>query len=168
MLLRNQGYCRVGRGLSGHHWVWCNGRGPHFEMRLEPQASSPFLTPITESLQSWDRRVRLILLEEWNSARLSSCLRGDRPLVELCVEPVGFSGRCTGVSVPLGVVPSSTGFPSKWCAGIGFLSRADREIGVFWNAAPHTRLRLEFPRETGLMLRCPWKVGKAFQTKQGN
>ena len=27
---------------------------------------------------------------------------------------------------------------------------------------------LEFPRETGLMLRCPWKVGKAFQTKQVN
>ena len=27
-----------------------------------------------------------------------------------------------------------------------FLLRADQEIGVFWNAAPHTRLRLEFPR----------------------
>ena len=27
-----------------------------------------------------------------------------------------------------------------WCAGIGFLLRADQEIGVFWNAAPHTRL----------------------------
>ena len=63
---------------------------------------------------------------------------------------------------------SSTGLPSKWCAGIGFLLRADQEIGVFWNAAPHTRLRLEFPRETGLMLRCPWKVGKAFQRKQVN
>ena len=29
-------------------------------------------------------------------------------------------------------VLSSTGLPSKWCAGIGFLSRADQEIGVFW------------------------------------
>ena len=70
--------------------------------------------------------------------------------------------------MPLRDVLSSTGLPSKWCAGIGFLLRADQEIGVFWNAAPHTRLRLEFPRETGLMLRCPWKVGKAFQTKQVN
>ena len=131
MLLRNQGYCRVGRGLSGHHWVWCNGRGPHFEMRLEPQASSPFLTPIAESLQSWDRRVRLILLEEWNSARLSSCLRGDRPLVELCVEPVGFSGRCTGVSVPLGVVPSSTGFPSKRCLALGSYQERTGKSGSF-------------------------------------
>ena len=35
-------------------------------------------------------------VEEWNSSCLSSCSRGDRPLVQLCVEPAGFSGRCTG------------------------------------------------------------------------
>ena len=44
-------------------------------------------------------------VEEWISPCLSSCSRSDRPLVELCVEPAGFSGRCTGVSVPLRVVP---------------------------------------------------------------
>ena len=44
-------------GLSGLHWVWRNGRVPHLEWRQEPQASSPFLTPIAESLQIWDRRV---------------------------------------------------------------------------------------------------------------
>ena len=27
--LKSQAYCGVGRGLSGLHWVWCNGRGPH-------------------------------------------------------------------------------------------------------------------------------------------
>ena len=31
-------------------------------------------------------------VEEWNSACLPSCSGGDRPLVELYVEPVGFSG----------------------------------------------------------------------------
>ena len=31
--MRSQGYCEVGRGLSGLHWVWCNGRGPHLEWR---------------------------------------------------------------------------------------------------------------------------------------
>ena len=36
------------------------------------------------------------------------------------------------------------------------------------NVAPPTRLRLEFPRETGLILRCAGKVGNPFQTKQGN
>ena len=31
MPLRTQGYCGVGKGLSGLHWVWCNGRGPQLE-----------------------------------------------------------------------------------------------------------------------------------------
>ena len=39
-------------------------------------------------------------VEEWNSACLSRCSRGDRPLVELNVEPTVVAGRCTGVSVP--------------------------------------------------------------------
>ena len=34
--------------------------------------------------------------EEGNPAGLSSCSGGLRPLVELCVEPVGLCGRCTG------------------------------------------------------------------------
>ena len=58
MPLRIQGYCGVGRGLSGLHWVWCNGTGPHLELRQEPHGSSSFLTPIAGSLQSWDGRVR--------------------------------------------------------------------------------------------------------------
>ena len=70
-------------------------------------------------------------VEEWNSACLSSCTWDDRSRVELCVEPVGFSGQCMGVSVPLGVVHSSTGLPSKGCPGIGVLSRVDQAIGVF-------------------------------------
>ena len=65
-----------------------------------------------------------------------------------------FSRQCTGVSVPLCVVPSTTGLPSKRCPGIGFFSRADREIGVLWHVTPPTSLRLEYPRETGLILRC--------------
>ena len=73
-----------------------------------------------------------------------------------------------GASVLLRVVPSSTGLPSKRCLGIGFSSSADREIGVFQHVAPPTSLRLEFPRETGLTLRCAGKVGNPFQTKQGN
>ena len=36
-------YCGVGRGLSRLHWVWCNGRGPHPDLRQEPQVSSPVL-----------------------------------------------------------------------------------------------------------------------------
>ena len=106
-------------------------------------------------------------VEAWNSAVLSSFSRGDRPLVELYLEPAGFSSRCTEVSVPLCVFTSSTGLRSKGGSGIR-LSRADREIGFFQNVAPPTRLRLEFLRETGLILRCDGKVGCPFQTKQGN
>ena len=58
MPLRSQGYCGVGRGLSGLHWVWCNGRWPHLELRQEPQGSSPFLSLIAVSLQRLDRRIR--------------------------------------------------------------------------------------------------------------
>ena len=56
--LRSQGYCGVGRRLSEHLWVWCNGRGPRPVLRQEPQGSSPFLTLIAGSLQSWDRKGR--------------------------------------------------------------------------------------------------------------
>ena len=84
------------------------------------------------------------------------------------MEPAGFSGRCTEVSVPLRVVTSSTSLCSKGGSGIRFLSKADWEIGVFQNVAPPTRLRLEFICETGLILRCDGKVGCPFQTKQGN
>ena len=80
----------------------------------------------------------------------------------------GFSGQCTGVSEPFRLVPSSTGFPSKRCPGIGFFSRADHEIGVFQHVAPPTRLHLEFPRETSLILRFARKAGNPFQTTQGN
>ena len=68
----------------------------------------------------------------------------------------------------LPVVPSSTGLPSKRCPGIVFSSSADREIGVFQHVAPPTRLRLEFSRVTGLILRRAGKSGNPFQTKQGN
>ena len=60
------------------------------------------------------------------------------------MEPEGFSGRCTGESVPLHVVPSPKGLPSKTCPGIGFFSRADREIGVVRHVAPPTWLVSNF------------------------
>ena len=73
-----------------------------------------------------------------------------------------------GMSVSLRVVPSSTGLPSKRCPGVRFLSRVDREFGIFQHMAPTLRLLFEFPHETGLILRCARKAGNPFQTKQGN
>ena len=82
----------------------------------------------------------LVLSEEGNPAGLSSCSGGLRPLVELCVEPAGLCGRCTGVAVPLRVVPSPTGLPSKRGPGLGSFSRADRGIGGVRPVAPPTWL----------------------------
>ena len=65
------------------------------------------------------------------------------------------------------VLTSFTGWSSKRCPGIGFLSRGDREIGVLRNVEPPTRPRLECRRETGLILRCDRKVGNPFQTNRG-
>src|SRR5574340_1142163 len=66
------------------------------------------------------------------------------------------------------VLTSFTGWSSKRCPGIGFLSGGDREIGVLRNVEAPTRPRLECRRETGLILRCDRKVGNPFQTKQGS
>ena len=76
MPLRSQGYCGFGRGLSGLLWVWCNGRGPHLELRQEPQGSAPdFLEPdltqIAGSLLSLLRSVRSRVLRR-NGTPLTS------------------------------------------------------------------------------------------------
>ena len=80
----------------------------------------------------------LVVSEEGNPACLSSCSGGLRPLVKLCVDPAGLCRRCTGVALPLRVVPSPTGLPSKRGPGLGSFSRADRGIGVVWHVAPPT------------------------------
>ena len=128
MLIISQGYCVVGWGLSGLHWVWCNGIEPHLYLRRETQGSYPFLTLITGLEQESQASSSV---EEWISACLSSCSRGDRPLVQLCVEPAGFSVRCTGVSGPLRVVPSSTGFPSKSVLASGYFQEWTVKLGSF-------------------------------------
>ena len=166
--LRSQGYCAVGRGRSELHWVWCSRRGPYLELRQEPHGSSPFLNRISVSMQSWDRRVRPRLVWRNLTPLASRVVHGVTGHLSICMWNLrAFPTIHEGVR-PLRFVPSSTGLPSKRCPSIGFLSRADREIGVFRRVAPTTRLRLEFPRETGLILRCAGKVRNPFQTKQGN
>ena len=132
------------RGLLGPCWVCAIEEGLisregrnlglplHFGLRLQ----GPCRVGTGES--------GLVLSEERNSACLLRCSGGLRPLVRLCVEPVGVYGRCTGVAVPLRVVPSPTGLPSKSCPGIGFVSRADRKIEAVRHVAPPTWLVSNF------------------------
>ena len=87
----------------------------------------------------------------------------------LCVKYYQGQARSgVGVSVPLRLVPSPTGLPSKRCPGIGFISRAGP--GNWGHSACGTThvAHLEFPRETSLILRCAGKARNPFQTTQGN
>ena len=109
----------------------------------------------------------LVLSEEGNPACLSSCSGGHRPLVELCVEPAGVSGRCTGMSVPLRSVPSPTGLPSKRVRHRVLLKSGPGNRGRSACGTTHVA-HFKCPRETGLLLRCAGKAGNPFQTTQGN
>ena len=81
-------------------------------------------------------------------ALFSSCSGGLRPLVELCVEPAGLCGQCTGVAVQLRVVPSPTGLTSKRGPGLGSFSRADRGIGPRTSLVAQTVKHLSTMPET--------------------
>ena len=63
-----QEYCGVVRGLSGPHWVWCNGRGPHLELRREPQGSFSVLTWVLGCVCHFKQGVRS--LREWRHGTL--------------------------------------------------------------------------------------------------
>ena len=74
-----------GRGLSGLQWFWCYGRGPHLELRQEPQGSSPFLIWIAGSLQIWDRTVRPRLVWRNGTHLASRVVHGVTGHVSSCV-----------------------------------------------------------------------------------
>ena len=81
MPMRSQGYCGDGSGLSGLLCVWCNGRGPHLELRQEPQGSAPdFLEPdltqIAGSLLSLLRSVRSRVLRRNGTPLTSQVVQG--------------------------------------------------------------------------------------------
>ena len=154
----------LGTLLGSSQWKRASSRGEAGTSGFLSDSDSDCTVPAVLGQESHASSCK----EEWNYACLSSYSRGDRQLVELCLESAGFSGRCTRVSVPLCVVPSSTGLPSKRCPGVRFLSRVDREFGIFQHMAPTMRLLFEFPHETGLIRRFAGNVGNPLQTKHGN
>ena len=51
-------YCEVRSVLSGLHWIWCGGRGPHLELRQEPQCFPPVLTWVSGCVCRFKQGVR--------------------------------------------------------------------------------------------------------------
>ena len=142
--LRGEGSCGGGGAPRDSAWSGAmeegltsrGGRNLRLPLRFGLRPQRPCRVGTRES--------GLVLSEEGNPAGLSRCSGGLRPLVELCVEPAGLCGRCTGVAVPLRVVPSPTGLPSKRSLGLGSFSRADRGIGGVRHVAPPTWLVSNF------------------------
>ena len=130
--LRSQGYPGVGRALSGLHWVWCNRRGPHLEWRQEPQGSSPFLTLIAGSLQSWDRRVRPRLVRRNGTPLASRVIHGVTGNLSNCVWNLRvFPDDARGCQCPVVLCLLPQGCLSRGVRASGSYQEWTRESGSF-------------------------------------
>src|SRR5574341_1309839 len=109
--LRSQGNCGGGRGLSGLHWVWCIGRGPHFQLRQEPQSTSD-QTPIAGSLQTEDRRVRPRLGLRHGTPLASRDVPGERGRLSSCIWNLVFFPNDARKNCPF-VLTAFTGWSSE-------------------------------------------------------
>ena len=88
--------------------------GYHHVLRREPHGSSPFLTLISVSLQSWNKGVRPHLLLRFGNSLASRIVHGVTGHLSHCIWNLGlFPQDATGVSVPLRVVTSSLILHSK-------------------------------------------------------
>ena len=167
MPLRGQGSCGGGgaprdsaaSGATEEVLISWGGKNLRLPLRFGHRLQGPCRVGTGES--------GLVLSEEGNPACLSSCSGGHRPLVELCVEPAGVSGRCTGMSVPLRSVPSPTGLPSKRGTSSVLLKSGPGNQARSACGTTHVA-HFKCRPETGLLLRCAWKAGNPFQTTQGN
>ena len=159
---------RSWRGLSGLRLAWRNGSGPLLEGRQEPQASSPFRTPTAGFLQSWDRRVRPRLVSGRELRLPLELLRGSQAPRRAVCGTLGFFWMMHGgVSAPsCCALPHRVAFEEV--SGLRVLIKS-RPGNRGRSACGTTHVAsLEFPRETGLILKCTGKVRNPFQTKQCN
>ena len=83
---------------------------------------------------------------------------GLRPLVELCVEPAGRCGRCTGVAVPLRVPPERSSKVGHGLRIIGFrYPLPQTEVSPYPTSSPGTPDRAQ--SHLGLLLQISLRLG---------
>ena len=165
--LRSQGNWSLegtlGTPLGLVHWKRASSR---------VEAGTSWFLSISDSdgrdLQSWDRRVRPRLGLRHGTPLASRGVHGVRGHLSSCIWNLGvFPDDARGSHCPF-VLTSFTGLSSKRCTGNCVLIKRGPGNQGLRNVEPPTRPRLEFRRETCLILRCDRKVGNPFQTKQGN
>ena len=137
-------------------------------LRKEPQGSSPFLTLISGFLQSWDRRVRPRILCRNETSLASQVVHEVTGHLSSCMWNLHNFPKDARVCRAPFFCASIHRDAFKEVSGHRVLINSGPGNGVFPHVATPTRLRLQFPREDGLILRCARKVGNPFQTKQGN
>ena len=134
-------------GTSGFLSVSDSDRRVPAELGQESQASSclrtgtPLASRVAQGASgpSWS--------SVWNPRVFADDARGWQCPFVLCLHPQGCLRRGVGPRV---LIKSGPGNRGRSACGTTHVAR------------------LEFPRETGLLLRCAWKAGKPFQTTQGN
>src|SRR5574340_353797 len=94
------------------------------------------------SLQTGDRRVRPRLGLRHGTPLASGGVHVVKGQLSSCIWNLGFFLDDAWASHCPFVLTSFTGWSSKRCAGIGFISRGDREITVLRNVELPTRPRL--------------------------
>ena len=128
------------------------------------------------SISDSDHRVPAELGQE---SQASSCLRKGTPLASRVAQGVsGPSSSCVRNPGSLrkmhgrGSAPSCCAFTHRVAfeegSGPRFLLKSGPGNRGRSACDPTHEARLEFPRQTGLILRCAGKAGNPFQTKQGN
>ena len=84
--------CVNGRGHAGTGWVTATPADHRPDHTSQCYLRRGIASPVAVRRGEGAQRKR---------CRDLSCSGGLRPLVELCVEPAGLCGRCTGVAAPL-------------------------------------------------------------------
>ena len=121
----------VVRGLSGFLCSPCWGRGPHLDLRPEPQGSSPVLTWISGFLWSFHRGVRPRLVRRHASLPSSLVEKQWQASCRVDIWIGGFLSRChiaLTTTIKSCVDPRVDHQVSAWESGV---SRVDWDIGVF-------------------------------------
>ena len=141
---------RIARGLSGFLSIRFWGRGPHLELRPEPQVSSPTQTCILGFLWSFHRGVRPV---SCGDMQIRTPLELEKQCQASCRFDIGiniFLSRSHRAVTPAIVFWVDPRCDRRVSAGASGVSGVDWDIGVFWNGGTTPGVPLKCQVETAI------------------